>query len=49
MRCPFALVSYYGIEFFKPLASKKQMIFGVRLDAPLARHFAFPTDHIFLC
>ncbi len=36
----------YGIESFKPPASKKQMIFGVRLDAALARHFVFPMGHI---
>ena len=36
----------YGIESFKPPASKKQMIFGVRLDAALVRHFVFPMGHI---
>ena len=25
---------------------KKQMIFGVRLDAALARHFVFPMGHV---
>ena len=36
----------YGIESFKPPARKKQMIFGVWLDAALARHFVFPMGHI---